>query len=277
MPYAAEISRQAPSCICFLLDQSGSMSDPIAGSNKRKAEFLADAINRILEDLSIRCQKGEQIRDYFDIVGIGYGAQVSPVFSGNLQGRPLVSIGELANTPARVETRSKKVDDGAGGLVDQQVKFPVWIDPVAGGSTPMCAALGSLRGVLDTWTREHKVSFPPVVLHFTDGASTDGDPTADANAIRQLGTSDGSVLLFNVHISERGGTPIVFPSSSEGLPDDFARLLFGMSSNLPPNMAREATKVGYQAGESSRGFVYNAAAEHVVGLLEIGTRPANLR
>ncbi len=50
-----------------------------------------------------------------------------------------------------------------------------------------------------------------------------------------------------------------------------------MSSNLPPGMAREAVKLGYKATESSRGFIYNAYAEHVVGLLEIGTRPANLR
>ncbi|MBK6781758.1 MAG: VWA domain-containing protein [Gemmatimonadetes bacterium] len=277
MAYAAEISRQNPSCICFLIDQSGSMADPIAGSAKRKAEFLADAINRILEDLSIRCQKGEEIRDYFDIVTVGYGAQVGPVLAGTLSGRPLVSIGELANNPARVESRLKKVDDGAGSMVEQQVRFPVWIDPVSAGQTPMCAALGQLRQVLEGWTKEHRLSFPPVVLHFTDGASTDGVPSEEASAIRALATSDGNVLLFNIHISDRGGTPIVFPASNEGLPDDFARLLFSMSSGLPPSMAREAAKVGYPATEASKGFVYNAAAEHVVGLLEIGTRPANLR
>jgi hypothetical protein len=141
----------------------------------------------------------------------------------------------------------------------------------------MCAGLEQLQAVLDPWVRDHKVSFPPVVLHFTDGASTDGDPTQRASELRSLRTSDGETLLFNVHISEKGGSPIVFPSSNEQLPDDFARLLFGMSSRLPATMAREATKVGYSAGEESRAFVYNAAAEHVVGLLEIGTRPANLR
>jgi hypothetical protein len=42
--------------------------------------------------------------------------------------------------PARVETRTKKVSDGAGGLVDQAVKFPIWFDAVASGGTPMCGA-----------------------------------------------------------------------------------------------------------------------------------------
>ena len=277
MTYAAEISRQNPGCICFLIDQSGSMADPMVGSQKRKAEFLADAINKILEDLSIRCQKGEEIRDYFDIAAIGYGAQVSPIFAGTLAGRPLVSIGALANAPARVESRSKKVDDGAGGLVEQQVTFPVWIDPVSAGQTPMCAALSAIQQIIEAWTQQHQLSFPPVVLHFTDGESTDGVPTEPAASIRSLATSDGNALLFNVHISARGGSPIVFPSSGEQLPDDFARLLFDMSSVLPSNLAREATKVGYPASENSRGFVYNAQAEHIVGLLEIGTRPANLR
>src|SRR4051812_5826040 len=131
MPYAAEISRANPACICLILDQSGSMSDQIAGGERRKSDFLADAVNRILESLSVRCAKGEEIRDYFDIIAIGYGAGVSSAFAGTLAGRDVVSISELANKPARVENRTKKVDDGAGGLVEQQVRFPVWIDPVA--------------------------------------------------------------------------------------------------------------------------------------------------
>src|SRR3989449_7890647 len=35
----------------------------------------------------------------------------------------------------------KKSDDGAGGVMDQTVKFPVWFDPYWKGGTPMCAAL----------------------------------------------------------------------------------------------------------------------------------------
>lgn len=31
----------------------------------------------------------------------------------------------MGTKPARVETRTRKVEDGAGGLVDHQVRFPI--------------------------------------------------------------------------------------------------------------------------------------------------------
>jgi hypothetical protein len=253
------------------------MVEGIAGGEKRKCDFLADAINRILENLSVVCMKGEEIRDYFDIIAIGYGANVQSAFAGPLAGRDVVSISVLANNPARVETRAKKVDDGAGGLVEQQVKFPVWIDPAASGGTRMCAAFGTAMPLVDAWTKAHRTSFPPVLIHFTDGESTDGDPTEVAKQLMNIGTADGQSLLFNGHVSQRGGQSVVFPASAEGLPDQFAALLFNISSVLPQKMSQEAQRLGFKTAESSRGFVYNAHAEHIVGLLEIGTRPANLR
>jgi hypothetical protein len=279
MSYAAEIGRENPSCICFLIDQSGSMVEPIAGVEppQQKAAFLADAINHILESLVLRCNKGEEIRDYFDVVAIGYGAGVGPLFGGNLAGREIVTIAELGNSPARVENRAKKVSDGVGGLVEQQVKFPIWLDATAAGQTPMCEAFRLLHPILARWTEGHRTSFPPVVLHFTDGESTDGDPSDLAQNLKSLGTGDGSVLLFNVHVSKSGGSSIVFPASEQGLPDQFSQLLFRASSSLPPKMVTEAKNLGIAVVEGARGFVYNAKGEQVIGMLEIGTRPANLR
>ena len=51
MAYGAEISRGNPTCFIFLLDQSGSMADPFGGEPVRKADFVADAVNRTLHDL----------------------------------------------------------------------------------------------------------------------------------------------------------------------------------------------------------------------------------
>src|SRR3984957_15123887 len=45
--YSAEISRQNPGCLLFLVDQSGSMEEPIAGgTGEKKKQVVADAINR---------------------------------------------------------------------------------------------------------------------------------------------------------------------------------------------------------------------------------------
>jgi hypothetical protein len=106
MSYNAEISRTNPSCFLFLIDQSGSMSDPFGGgeSNRRKADEVADAINKLLQNLVIRCAKAEGVRDYYHVGVIGYGAMVGPAFSGALAGKELVPISQVAMQPARVET-----------------------------------------------------------------------------------------------------------------------------------------------------------------------------
>ena len=70
------------------------------------------------------------------------------------------------------------VPDGAGGIVEQSVRIPVWFEPVADGGTPMCQAAGEAKRIIEGWIAEHPDSFPPIVIHITDGESTDGNPTS---------------------------------------------------------------------------------------------------
>ncbi len=279
MSYSAEISRTNPSCFLFLIDQSGSMADSFGagGSAQTKAAGVADAINRLLQNLVIKCAKEEGVRDYYHVGVIAYGANVGPAFGGPLHGKDLVAVSEIANSPARIEDRTKKVDDGAGGLVDQKVRFPIWFDPVANGATPMCQALSLARNTLQGWLNQHPSCFPPIVINITDGEATDGDPSDGANLIKALKSNDGDLLIFNVHISSQRATPLEFADSEHGLPDKFAQLLFGMSSVLPDYMRRMAQEEGYRVSEASRGFVFNANLESVIKFLDIGTRPSNLR
>src|SRR5262252_1278106 len=277
MAYQADISRSNPGCFLFLIDQAGSMGDAFAGSTGHtKADELATIINRLLASLVIRCSKDEGVRDYFDVGVIGYGAQVAHSLA-SAGGTPFVPISRLADEPLRVEDRVQKIPDGAGGLVEQSVKFPIWIDPSADGGTPMTQALGRGRTALSTWVDAHRGSFPPVVFNLTDGEATDGDPSGAAAQLRGLATNDGSALLFNVHLSERRAPTVEFPSTDEALPDAFARRLFSMSSELPPHLQAAARQEGYEVGAGTRGFVFNADATSVIQFLDIGTRPANLR
>jgi hypothetical protein len=279
MPYQAEISRGNPSCFLFLIDQSGSMQDPFGAgeSSKRKADGVADAINRLLQNLAIKCAKPEGVRDYYHVGVIGYGTQVGPAFGGGLAGKELVAISEVASMPARVEERTKKVDDGAGGLVDQTIKFPIWFDPIANGGTPMCQALTRAHSIIQGWLNAHPSCFPPIVINITDGEATDGDASIPAQSLKQLSSSDGNVLLFNVHLSSHQAASIEFPDNEERLPDEFARLLFRMSSQLPEYMRSLAQQEGFAVSENTRGFVFNADIVAVIRFLDIGTRPSNLR
>jgi hypothetical protein len=276
--YTAEISRANPACIVFVVDQSGSMQDAIAGEEKSKAEVVADTLNRFLSELSLKAAKEEGVRDYFFVSVIGYGEGVGSVLGAQFAGQDLLPISQVADNPARVEERPQLISDGAGGLVERAIKFPVWLDPVAFGGTPMCAALGRVRDLVNEWTDHYKGSFPPIVIHITDGESTDGDPSSVAAAIRGLSTDDGSVLLFNMHVSsDTAGIVSAFPASDLDLPNDYAKLLFSMSSMLPGLMSAAAAQSGIQTGTESRGFAYNADSVRVVQFLDIGTRTPELR
>jgi uncharacterized protein YegL len=279
MTYSAEISRTNPTCFLFLLDQSGSMQDSFGSGEvqKRKSEGVSDAINRLLQNLVIKCARDTGVYDYFHIGIIGYGHTVGSAWSGTLAGREIVPISEIGNNPARIEERSKKVDDGAGGLLEQKVKFPIWFEPVANGGTPMCQALSYAKAILSKWVSEHPNGYPPLVIHITDGESTDGDPSAVADGIKSLQTTDGAALLFNLHLSATNSSPITFPDSDGGLPDQYAKMLFGMSSIMPSQMRSQAASEGFAVAESSRGYVFNADLISLVQFLDIGTRPSNLR
>lgn len=272
--YSAEISRRSPTGFVILVDQSGSMSQPFGlDATFSKATFVADVVNKWLQNLVLRCAKGDTIRDYFEVAVIGYGERVQfPVGSSGL----LEPISKIASSPLRIEDRKRKVDDGVGGIVEMNVKFPMWVEAKAAGQTPMVAALHAAQGSLRDWTAAHPESFPPIVVNITDGQVTDGDPREISSAIKALSTNDGPVLVFNCHISGEGGRPSLYPSGVGDLPDSYADVLFQMSSELPASIAQGATAAGYQVGEGARGFGYQVDAAAFVSFLEIGTRASSL-
>ena len=130
MPYQRRVDRERPACFMFLLDQSYSMNEPVAGRpGQTKAQALADAINTLLYELVLRCIKNpeEGPRHYYDVGVVGYGATVGPVWGGALAGRDLVSIVEIGHHPLRVEQRDQSTVGGGSA------RMPIWFDPVADG------------------------------------------------------------------------------------------------------------------------------------------------
>ena len=267
MPYNAEISRDNPSCFLFLIDQSKSMVDKISigDETQQLANGVADAINRWLQELSLKCAKSEGIRVYYHIGVIGYGKTVGPSFVGPLAGRELIPINEIADNPARLDERAKKV-------------IPVWFDPVANGGTPMCRAAEEAKRILESWIAEHPDSFPPIVINITDGESNDGNPTERLQSLTNLSTSDGNVMLFNIHLSANPkAKPMSFSDSPNDLPDEYSEMLFQTASPLTPAMRGLAKEHGFDTSEDSRCFVLNADMVLLVKAIDIGTRPSNVQ
>ena len=263
MPYSERPNRSNPGCILFLIDQSASMNEAFGkGEGKRKADGVAEAINILLDELVTLCTKGPVVRDYFYIGVIGYGPRVGPAFSGYLaelqEENPLIPISKLAEHPA--------------GITDDEMY--IWFEPVAENRTPMCEAIRQARLILEKWVHnpDHLNSYPPIVINLTDGAVNDGDPTGPAETVRNLTTNDGNTLLFNCHISSQPVAPILYPSESVGLPDEFAKLLFEMSSILPDTQREAALSAGLTLMPQARGFVFNAGLEDVFKFIKFGTK-----
>ena len=274
MTYSKQIDRAHPLFIVFMIDQSGSMDDKIPGSGKEKSVAAADALNKILRELSLKCpREAGEIKNYFYIGAIGYGNNVGSAFTGPFAEKEILPISELADNPSRIEERTKKEDDGAGGILERSIKFPIWIDPIADGNTPMCLAFQKAQSLLQIWFSDpsHQDCYPPIVINITDGEPTDGEPNSDAESVKQFSTIDGNVLLFNIHISSSPVlTPILYPYEENELPDKNAKRLFRMSSLLTQKMREEIQKE-MPVNDNARAFVYNADNTAMIKSLQTGT------
>jgi hypothetical protein len=281
LKYQEQPRRARPGCIIFLLDHSYSMNEPLAGSPRSKRDALATAINRFLSELLLKCEKDEGVRHYFDVAVISYTTdkQGTPIIGsalkGALQGRVLVSTVELADYPLRVEERVKQVDDGVGGMTQVTVKLPIWYDVPAEdemAGTPLCGALQHVEQIAREWCAAHPESFPPVVVHITDGEANDGDPEPAATSLRSLSTQDGTLLLFNCHLSKLEGMGVLFPVSEADLPaDEYAHLLFRMTSPLPDALRRAAEVKQLPCPPGARGMAFNADSVQMLMLIQAGT------
>lgn len=285
MSYQQEISREHKALFVFLLDQSFSMEEPIANSNNRKMDELATALNALLENLVMTCTGESGIKDRMDVSVIGYrtdldaNAIIESPLKDSLKDRDYVSIEEIERD-SDIETRTEEYyDEEVGETKSQESEFPVWVRPVAEGGTPMCSALHRAYQIVDSWieAENHRESFPPIVIHITDGENSEdeADPLQYADPLKELETNDGNVLLFNCHLSMTKADKILFPSNAELLPDEHTRLLFNMSSVLPEPMYNNAIAEGYDLKKGARGMVFNAGGVELIKFLEIGTKVAH--
>jgi len=271
LAYDAQISRSNPACIVFLIDQSESMLEGIKGDpSKKKCDGVAEVVNRFLHSLVIRCTIGSGgVYPYYYVSVLGYGASVGPAFVGKFAGQESVCVSDLAQA-ARIDVKTMQRPEGA-----ETVRTKVWFDPVAGGRTPMCQAFQHAKKVVEQFIAKYPDCYPPMIMNITDGDSTDGNPTNDAEAVKILKTSNGNALVFNVHVSATNAPSIIFPNGEGALPDPYAKMLFRMSSVLPAKMRQISKELRFEITDGAKGFAFNADLTCLTSLLEIGTRGQN--
>ena len=228
------------------------------------------------------CSASNGVRKIVDVSVIGYSTDeggepiIEPALVGPLAGRERVGIDELAEHPARKEEKMQLFfDEDTGEILEGPYTHRIWVEPKASYGAPMSSALIKAYKLADEWTQQHPDSFPPIVVNFSDGESTEGDPRDYADRLKSISTNDGNVLLLNCQLSEKETEGIVFPSSSTQLMvtgDPHAQTLFDISSVLPDYMVAVARIIcHFDVTRGARLMAFNTSAVGIIKFLEYGS------
>jgi hypothetical protein len=227
--YEQKVSTSNPGLIVGCFDNSGSTADNLAGTTDAIYMWIARYVGIILMELLSRCtsMQGQQavIKPRYYNSFILYGSQPQ------VWHEPIMDIETTV-------TKYQQSDNtlGPGG---------------SHGGTDTKAAFEKAYEILENAVQDNrfKNSFPPMLLHLTDGESqTDAQPIADK--IKQLSTSDGNILVVNVFIGTDTNLEYSGPAdfsgyltaSEAGCADNVR--LFNMSSEMPETIYRNLVDDG---------------------------------
>lgn len=283
--YTAQITRNTPTAFIFLIDQSVSMqkTTTLYGEDMPMAEAVARIVNHQLNELVLRCVKGSETRDYYDIAIIGYGENAYSGWKGELEGRDFVKPSELKEHPYKKITTKKETRTRKGVKV-VEVEEVQWIEAEATqGWTRVHHAFEKAKGLLDEWMEKHheKDCYPPTIINITDGefnGATKEYVLQQANELKSMFTNDGNVILFNIHISANKAVCVTCPASKDEVSfSSLATTMYEMSSLLP---MRYSDRIADLRGDGTpnnryRAMSINADMSTLIQLMDIGT-PTNI-
>lgn len=263
-------SSATPGLMIILLDQSGSMLKAYEGTTR--TAFATTAVNKVIDNIIQKNFDGDAPKNRCFISVIGYNHDVKELCSGWLK--------ELAEKPLRYETLKKKTPDGAGGIVEVDVKQPVWVEPITqDGATNMLGAFQLAKEVVEKWMADHSDCPAPVIINITDGVpyydrkdhtTCMKETVSLVKEIMNLVNEDGHVLVFNAHIddSEKG---VKFPSNRDELSQVAAQFLFDISSEVPESYRAAAEKNDLPTGEDTKGCIFAADGVELIQLIDFGS------
>jgi len=161
-----------------------------------------------------------------------------------------------------------------------------WVNSVFEGATPTCSGLQKCYDILQKWVSEHPDSYPPVVIHYTDGECTEETfeqpkpllaPLPIAESLRSLSTDFGNLLLFNAYLESSSSDNIcLFPKNKRQLPEGLHQVLFEMSSEIPNPMRDWLEENGFEIDAGAKGMTVNSNFDFLQKGVPIGSEWQNL-
>ena len=263
-------SSATPGLLVILLDQSGSMMSDYEGTTRTK--FASLAVNKVIDNIIQKNFDGDAPKNRCFISVIGYNHNVKDLCSGWLK--------DLDAAPLRYETLKKKTPDGTGGIVEVEIKQPVWVEPINhDGATNMLGAFQLAKDLVEKWMSDHTNGPAPVIINISDGVPYyDGkDPkecmketVALVNEIKNLSNEDGNVLIFNAQIDKSNGT-VVFPADKNDVIRPEAQFLYDITSEVPESYKAAAAKNELPTKDGSRGCIFGADGVQLIQLIDFGS------
>lgn len=283
--YRKSWNRQNKGLLIFLLDQSGSMQEPVQIQNKTytNGQMATATLNNLIDSLIKNTSSdGKGPEDYCDLFVLGYGDEVTTL----LPYKEPVSICELAKHPrGRIPVLVPDFDRKLRKTIQKREMRPYWIEYRADSRhTEMVKALQRAYQVVQNWLEadaRRSQSFPPIILNITDDMHTgEGNPVEIARLIRELATNDGPALLYNCHLISTKQPRLTFPKQEQQIDAirdeaerEWAKQLFEMSSPIPPRIWRKALKFVRDLEEDARGLLYNANPSDLACFLRWAIQP----
>ena len=262
-------SSATPGLLIILLDQSGSMMSDYEGTTRTK--FATLAVNKVIDNIIQKNFDGDAPKNRCFISVIGYDNNVKELCSGWLK--------DLDANPLRYETLKRKTPDGAGGIVEIEVKQPVWVEPIdRDGATNMLGAFQLAKDLVEKWMSDHADGPAPIIINISDGVPyyEGKDPrdcmretVALANDIMSLSNNDGSVLIFNAQIDNV--PTIVFPAKRDEITQEAGQFLYDITSEVPQSFKAAAVKNELPTKDGSMGCIFGADGVKLIQLIDFGS------
>ena len=89
--------------------------------------------------------------------------------------------------------------------------------------------------------------------------------------IQKLKTNNGNVLICNAHVSPGKKQMITFPDIVDDLYDDYAELMYKISSRIPDELLVRGKEYGFNLKEGAKFFVFNAEISTLLKFVKFGT------
>lgn len=216
-------SSYTPGKIVFLVEQSELFLDTSC------IQEAANLINKIINFVIQINFNGHEAKNRCHISVISYNTDVKLVSSGFLQ--------DLEEHPPYTEIRKKNVNDGAGGTVEIEFKFPYWISPITGcHEVNMRDAFLYAAEIINNWALDRQEAPTPLVINISCGIPFyDGKEISECRQevleIVEKFKKVENVEVFNVIL---GSTEkIAFPMSKDSIIGEEEKYLYELSSEIP--------------------------------------------